>query len=729
MSSASSSGGEAMAKKEKIFHESWYLIANQRLALRASVCIKRQIFRGTQWYVLHDPFSNQYYRLRPNAYEFIARLSKKKTVEEVWYELLEHSPEKAPSQGEIIDLLAQLYHSNLLHYDRAPDSIKLFERYKKRRRSLVKMNIMNIMFARIPLYDPDNLLKFLQPLIRLIIGPAGLALWIVMVVIGIKTAVENWNALQVQTDGLLAPSNLFLLYAGVVFTKIIHELGHAFAVRRFGGEVHAMGVMLMMMTPLPYTDATASWTFRSKWLRIFVGGSGMIFELFVASIAILVWAGTGEGTIHSLAYNMVFTASVTTVLFNINPLLRYDGYYMLSDLIGMPNLQQQATKQLTYVIERWAFGKKDGTPVASSVKETWLLSVFAVASFVYRIVVFSGILLFVSGKLLLVAIIMGIFFTISWAIMPIVKAIKYLTTSPDLTRIRGRAIRVSAGTAIVVFAFLNYIPFPYSFMAPGVLKAVGYVLAVNPTAGRVTSLGLPSGARAKSGDTLAILDNTELRDQRIETEAALREARGEFAKALDRSQADLEPMEKRIAAYSQRLENLDRQLAALTVTAGIDGIWAAPDIDDFPGRWLPRGTALGQLINPERFYFVSVIPQKDISELFSQKVGAARVRLKGQADELISVTEFNTIPMEQNQLPSAALGFLGGGDIAVSQGDSAGIRTTEPFYEVRAVVGKTRDALLLHGRSGKIRFDLGRRPLLWQGWRKVRQLVQKHYKI
>lgn len=718
-----------MSKNEKIFHESWYQIANQRIFLRASVTIKRQLFRGSRWYVLHDPFSNQFYRLRQNVYEFVARLSPKKTVEEIWCELLELMPDKAPGQSEIIDLLAQLYHANLLHYDLAPNSTKLFERYKKRRQKMIKMTLLNVMFARIPLFDPDNLLKFLHPLVRLTISKSGLIVWSIVVGLGIKTVIDNFKALQVQSDGILAPSNLVLLYVAVALVKVIHEIGHAFVVRRFGGEVHAMGIMLMVLTPLPYTDATASWSFRNKWHRILTGAAGMIFELFIASIAVMVWAGTTDGVLHSLAYNMVFTASITTLLFNINPLLRYDGYYMLCDFLGIPNLQQQATQQITYGLERYAFGKKDATSPSSTPLEAWLLSIFGVTSFIYRIIVFTGILLFISNKLLLLAVIMAVFFVFSWAVFPTFKFVKYLTSNPGLSRVRGRAIRNSIAAVAAVFLILNYIPFPYNFKAPGVLKAIGYIITVNSTTGQVIALGKPSGSLVGVNDTLLVLDNTELRDKRKETEAALTEARMEYDKALDRSQADLEPVEKRIRAYTERLQQLDKDIDDLTVRSEIDGVWVAPDVDDFMGRWLPRGTQLGQVINPRGFYFVSVIPQKEISELFSLKIRSAYVKLTGQSDKQLQVKEINTIPMEQNLLPSSALGFMGGGDIAVSPGDSTGTHTMEPFYEVRSVVKNDGNVMLLHGRSGKIRYSLGYKPLLWQGWRKIRQLVQKYYQI
>jgi putative peptide zinc metalloprotease protein len=687
------------------------------------------MYRGLPWFVLHDPFTNQYFRFPPSVYHFITRLTKNKTIEEIWNSLLETMPENAPTQSEIMDLLAQLFHANLLHYDRAPDSAKLFDRYKKRRNKMFKMNILNIMFARIPLYDPDAILKRILPIIKLIFSPAGLVLWLVMIVIGAKTAIDNAAALGAQSDGILATSNLFLLYAAMVLVKIVHEIGHAFAVRRYGGEVHVLGIMFMILTPFPYTDATAAWAFPSKWKRILVSAAGMIFELFIASIAILVWAKTGDGVLHSLAYNMIFIASVSTLIFNLNPLLRYDGYYILSDLFDIPNLQQQGRLQSTYALERYAFGKKDAIAVTATKKEGWFLSIYAITSTIYRFGVFGGILVFISTKMLLLAIIMGAFFIGSWAVYPLYKFIKYLFNSPSLSRVRGRAITVCTVFLIIVAAFLAYVPFPFAFKAAGILKAVDFVLVVNHTSGVVTQSGRPSGTHVLKGDTLLLLDNKELRLEKIQYESALNEAKFEYTKAMKEEQADLEPIEKRIAAYSQKIQRIEQQLDELVVTAQFPGTWVAPDADDFIGRWMPRGTQIGQLIDPKKFYFVSVISQREIGELFSQKPRFAKVRLRGQTFDDIPVSSFTTIPMEQNQLPSRALGFLGGGEIAVSTADSSGRRTTEPFYEVRANIQDASKSLLLHGRSGKIRFSLGYKPLAWQGWRTLRQLIQKHYRV
>ena len=329
-----------MAEPSSTFSESWYRIANQRISLSPGVQVRRQSFRGQRWIVIENPLSNQFYRIRPEAYEFVARLRTDKTVEQVWQECLARFPDTAPGQEAVIQLLSQLYFANLLQYSQATDSSQLFERHRKTRQRDLRSKFLNVMFMRFPLLDPDDFLVKTLPFIGRLISPFGAILWTFVVGIGLKVVLDNFSALKDQTQSVLAPSNLFLLYAGMVLVKTFHEFGHAYFCRKFGGEVHVMGVMLMIFTPVPYMDATSSWGFRSRWRRMLVGAAGMIVELFIAAIAAVVWAYTAPGTVHNLMYNIMFVASVSTLIFNINPLLRYDGYYMLSDFLEIPNLYQ-----------------------------------------------------------------------------------------------------------------------------------------------------------------------------------------------------------------------------------------------------------------------------------------------------------------------------------------------------------------------------------------------------
>lgn len=718
-----------MAETAGTFSESWYRIADQHAALRPHLHIRRQFYRGERWYVIHDPINNQFFRLRAAAYDFISRLHLRRTIEQAWQDCLAANPETAPGQEDALRLLAQLYAANLLYSDLPADSAKLFERYRQRREREIKSRLLNIMFARIPLLDPDSFLKAAMPLIKLLISPVGAVLWLLVIGAGIKVAVDNAAALQEQSQGVLSPDNWFLLYLGFVLVKTVHEFGHAVMCRRFGGEVHTMGIMFMVFTPMPYVDATSSWSFRSRWQRVLVGAGGMIPELFLAACMMFVWANTGAGTLHSLAYNMMFVASVSTLLFNANPLMRFDGYYILSDLIDIPNLYFRANQQLIYLIERFAFGCEKAKSPAHSRREAWWLGVYGVAGHIYRVFVFAVILFFLSSRYLLLGVIMAAVCLIAWLVMPVVKLVQYLATSPRLERNRPRAVAVCVSATAVIVVLLELVPFPNHFRAPGVLQAVEHTIVVNHSPGFIQSLLVPPGSRVQRGQPLLQLRDPELEFELAAGRAQLAESEAQELRALQQQTADLLPIRSRHEVILKHLRRLEEQQAALTVRAPHDGQWVAPEVDRLGGAWFPRGTALGQVINAGSFYFSAIVSEKDASRLFTREIRHAEIRLRGQAGTTLPVTEQKIIPAEHQVLPSPALGWHGGGEVPVALNDPSGVRAAEPFFELRATVAPDAGATILHGRSGKIRFQLPPEPLLHQWVRTLRQLLQKQYGI
>ncbi len=713
----------------RTFSESWYRVANQHISLRPHAQCQRQLYRGQEWVVVRDPFTNRFYRLRPAAYHFIARLRPSRTVQEVWDEVVERTPDEAPGQEEVIQLLAQLYHANLLYYDSPADSAKLFERYRQARQRETTAKALNIMFAHFPLLDPDTFLKRTLPVARLLFSPLGFVVWCAVLVVGLKLGLENFAALRQQSEGILSPRNLPLLYVSLILLKTSHEFGHAYACRRYGGEVHTMGVMLLIFTPLPYMDATSSWSFRSRWRRVLVGSAGMLVELFVAACATVVWARTSPGLVHSLAYNMIFIASVSTLLFNGNPLLRFDGYYILSDLLDIPNLHQQCSRQLTHIIERYAFGCRRSHGAAATRSEAAWLLFYGVLSRVYRIFVFVRILLFVADRFLLAGIIMFVLCVFSWVLTPLGKLLNYLVTSPKLDRTRVRAAVVCAACCAAVFSVFYWIPYPDRFRAPGVIEAGELRDVINEAPGRVSEILLASRTTVTRGTPLVRLTNHELPHQIATMRARRAETEARLLQALDEEPADLEPLRNRLRVIEENLAKLLADESNLVVTAPSDGLWLCPNVEELRGRWLARGTTMGNVLSPDDFTFAAVVTQAEASRLFGEEIEGAEIRLRGKAHLPLTIRATTVIPAEQTVLPSAALGWLGGGDVAVDLDDRTGRRTVEPFFEVRTQVDPVPGLALLHGRSGRIRFELAPRPLLLQWYRRVRQLLQKRYRI
>ncbi len=713
----------------KTFSESWYRVANQRICLRPGVNVRRQNYRGERWIVLENPFSNQYFRLRPTAYEFVSRLRPDQTVETAWQQCLDRFPDDAPSQEAVIQLLSQLYFANLLQYDLAADSAQLFERFKKRQQREIGFRFLNIMFMRFPLLDPDRLLVRLLPVIKKLVSPAGVLLWLIVVGAGLKVVLDNFDAVRAEGHGVLATNNLVLLYFGLIFIKTIHEFGHAAFCRRFGGEVHVMGVMLMIFTPMPYVDATSSWGFRERWKRVLVGAAGMIVELFVAAMAAFVWVKTGPGALHNLAYNMMFVASVSTVIFNVNPLLRFDGYYILSDLIEMPNLNQRAIGQLRHLAESKLFGVKQSEPPARTRREGgWLVS-YGIASGIYRVIVFSGVLLAVADRFLIVGLVMAAVCLISWVTVPVIRFIQYLSASPRLDRVRMRATAVTAGIAGVLIVLLGVIPFPHGFRAPGVLEAAERTHVATETAGRIEAVLAKPGVPVKRGEPLLRLQNRELELELASTRAHFEEVSARLLKAMKEESADMKPLSLLRDSVNARLAKLTQDADRLVLRARHDGIWVAPGIESYRGRWMPRGSDLGLLVNPASFEFAATVMQEDVDGVFGKKAPRAEVRLYGDAAKVLSVLSWRVVPGGQKNLPSPALGWGAGGEVPVGREESEANKAAEPFFEVIGKLEAKDGGALLDGQSGKIRFKLEPEPLLQRWARRLYQLFQKRYQI
>lgn len=718
-----------MALPSPTFSESWHRVAQQRIYLRASVRIRRQRYRGELWFVVENPLTNEFFRLTQPAYALIARLDPGRTVDEVWREQIEKYPDDAPGQGEVLRLLAGLYFANLLQYDQTTNTSDLFERYRKRRQREWRGRLKNIWFSRFPLLDPDSFLNSTMPVMGKLLTRWGGVVWVGVILAAFKVVADNWESLMGQSKGVLAPDNLLLLYLGLVTSKTIHEFGHAYVTKKYEGEVHVMGVMLMVFTLIPYVDASSSLGFRSRGQRLMVGAAGMVFELFFAALMTFFWANTGQGSLHDLAYNMMFTASVSTLLFNLNPLLRFDGYYMLSDILEIPNLAQRSATQLTYLAERWLFGVKSLEGPARSRREAFWLSIYGVGSGIYRVLVSFSILLLIADRFFLLGIAIAAGCAVLWMALPAIRFIRYLATSPKLERHRPRALAVTGMMLLLGLGGLNWLPVPSHFRAPGVVQSREWTQIVNETAGQVVEVVAASKSPVKSGQPLLRLHNSELEFEIRRALASQREIESRIHLAVARRASDIKPLRGLLETATNRLAKLLADQESLVVRARHDGLWVAPELPDTVGRWMPRGTPVGLLVNPVSFQFIATVRQEEAAALFNRRLTGAEIRLNGQAGKVIHSPRWLVVPGGQGVLPSPVLGARAGGEMAVAADDPRGVKTAEPFFEIRAELPSSVALNLLNGRSGTVRFNQDWEPLLPRWIRGLRQLLQKRYQL
>jgi putative peptide zinc metalloprotease protein len=715
--------------RQRVFSESWHLVAARHAVLRPVIEARRQMFRGETWYVLYDPLRHEYFRVTDAGYAFIARLSAQRTIDQVWKACMEENPDNTPVQEEVIQLLAQLNQSNLLETDIPPDTAKLYRARTKMQEKRIRAQLLNFLFLRIPLFNPDPLLKPLSALVRPLCNLWGLGLWFIIALWGIKLLAENASALANHRQGLLAPGNVPWLLLATVGLKALHELAHGLVCRALGGPVHRFGLMLLLLVPLPYVDASSSWAFPGKWRRIAVASAGMMAELAVAAVALWVWSRTGDPAVKSLAFNVLVVATLGTILFNINPLLKFDGYYILSDWLGMPNLQQRAQEHLRYIGEHHLFGVGSAKSAARSLGEALMLTSYGVGALVYRIFLMTAIALTVAEAYFEIGLAIAAMVLITFFIVPLGKFIHYLAFSPRLEEVRGAAVLTVSVVILGLVTFLGAWPWPERFTAPGVIRAPVEQFVYAQASGWIDEVLVPSASPVQAGDVLMRLSNPELDLEIRAVESSVQQREMYYQVAQRQEFSSLEVWQATLRAERQKLALLVADRDNLLVRAPRAGIWFSPEMQHLVGRPLRRGEELGKLIEPGTPRFVTVVSQTEAARIFEQPPLAAEVRLHGRAATAIPATFETIIESGRRGLPSAALGWAGGGEVATSQEDQSGTVAAEAFFEIRLQLDPPQAFVAGSEQRGRARIVTGQSTLAVQMWRTLRQMLQRRLQI
>lgn len=714
---------------EQIFSSSWHIVSGLNVSLLTSVTVQKQHYRGEEWYVLKDNFNNKFFRIKPEAYRFIVKLQTTGTVEEIWEEYLEKYPLITPTQDELVKLLSQLHLNNLLYFKNRAQSEAIFERYSEQKIKLLKNKVVSFLFVKIPIFDPDRVLDIIHPLTKIIFSRFGFLLWLMTVLYAGKIIIDNSEMVSLQAQGVLSPNNMLYLYITLFILKMLHEFGHAMMCKKFGGPVHTIGLMFLVFTPLPYMDASSSWGFRNNFQRVLVGSAGMLVELFLAGIATVIWINTGDGFIHALSFNVMIVGSISSLVFNANPLLKLDAYYMLSDWLEIPNLAKRANQQFLYFFKTKLFKIEHIFPPTHAFIEQFWLNSYAVLSYLYRLLVSLTIMIFVADQIFILGIIVGLMSLYMWLLKPIYALFKYLFTSRELNQTRKRAIVISLFSFTLFVVSFIFIPVSNSIRASGVLYAKGFSSVYAPSEAYLTKVHFSNGEYVEKGALLLTFENENMDLEIKSLETNLDKTLALQLKA-QQDISDLKPLKKRVLLLKNKIENLKKKQKELSVYAETSGVWTSKIIDSLEKSFITNGRYLGDIIPQNGFRFLAVVAQEEAYDLFDKNEFEASLKLKGLEYLTFNIHNVNLIPYKQHILPSAVLGWYGGGDIKVSQEDVSGRKSVEAFFEIRADVDSNNSrSILYHHHSGILYIALEKRSLWFQLTRYMEQLMQRKYQI
>lgn len=713
---------------EALFSPSWYRVAALKPILRSHAKLHRHQYRGQIWYVLQDRSNERFHRFSPAAFSFIGLMDGKRSVQEIWDLSSSRLGDHAPTQPDVVQLLSQLHAADVLQCDIPPDTSELLARYEKQRQRKWQRRLLNFFAWQFPLFDPERFLQQFVPLVRPFFSWWGAVLWCLIVGPALLIGAAHWSDLTSDLiDRVTAPQNLLLLWLLFPMIKALHEFGHAFAVKAFGGEVHEMGIMILVLSPIPYVEASASSAFESKWQRALVGAAGMIVELVLAAMAIYVWVSVEPGTVRTLAYNTILIAGISTVLFNANPLLRFDGYYILADVLEIPNLRQRANTYLGYVCERYLFGRDDAPVPYDSVGErTWFV-IYAVSSFIYRVTVVIAILLYLTDQLFLLGVVFAILTAGTWFVLPLGKGMKYLFTSPRIRRVRGRAVAVSMAVVAGLVAVLALVPAPFRTRAEGVVWIPDEAFVRAEIDGFVERVVAVPGSIVMPGDVLVICDDPAIETDVKVLEAQLREVKARIREQFVDDLVKAKMLEEEQRYIEDRLARARERQSELVIRSQAVGTFVLPKAEDLPGRFVKRGELLAHVVDLKTITVRTIVDQNDI-DLIRHQLHDVQVRLAERLADPMPAVITRLVPAASEELPSPALGSEGGGQVPLDPRDEKGQKAMKRLFQIDLEL-PTQQGILNVGGRVYVRFDHGREALASQWYRQGRQLFLARFNV
>jgi len=703
--------------------EIWPRLAELSPQLRKHIAVHAQVYRGERWYLLHDQLNGQVLRLNGRAYDLVGRLDGKCTLNTI-VSYLTKSESSDLTTIEVVNLIGRLQEMDALSNVLDKATAEQVKKYHENRRGMRLRKMLSPLLIRFPLLNPDSLLERYTPHFSfLFTGITAFIACLIMIVGGVL-ALDNLDLIAREfTSEVLKPANLILLWLLYPVMKLFHEFAHAIAVKYWGGDVHEMGITLLVLTPVPYVDASAASSFKSKRKRVLVSAAGILIELVLASLALMLWLNASDGWLRDCAFGVFTIGAISTVLFNANPLLKFDGYFVLQDLIEIPNLMSRSMQYYAYLVKRYVFKINNQiSPVTAVGERRWLLA-YGLLSSIYRLMVLFFIVTFLSGKYLLLGIALGVWAVIQQLVLPAIRGTKYILRSPEATHQRQRSAKILLGSVAAATLFFAVLPMPSATRAQGVVWVPQQGEIYAHADGFVSEVLVAPGDKVTDGQPLLVLKSPELERTAkvLENELQVLKIKSELMRSIDTAQFAV--IKEDIAATERSLHDQQLQLQKLTVLANTSGTFTPGQDRSLIGNYFAQGDFIAHIVNPDQLVVRVAVPDSASGRLTSG-VKSASVQLAESLGNSIKANVINEVPAADHKLPSAALGVAGGGGIPIASSDTQGLTTIDSVFHLQLGL-PPETAIFGVGERAYVTLRHGAEPLLSRWVRSLKQVFLK----
>ena len=709
----------------------WFRIANLRPRLRDHISVQRQEYRGNIWYVYQDKTTNRFHKFDYSAHQFIGLMDGHRSVQDIQKKLKTANKNQPPTQEDLLQLLGQLHRTDLIQTNMTPDTEEIYQRAEKTTPKPWKSFMRNPISFRLSLFDPEKLLTTTMPMVKPAFNWIGFSLWLFVSITAIILSVSYWGELSGNAiQQALLPKNILLLVIIYPFVKFFHELGHAYAVKNWGGEVHEIGIIFVLLIPIPFVDASGASAFIHKHQRVVVGFIGIMIEIFIASIALFVWLGVEPGLVRTIAYDVMLISGVSTLFFNGNPLLRYDGYYVLSDAIGIPNLATRSNKYTGYLIQKYFLKSQNPiSPVHDDSEKYWLLF-YSPLAFTYRMFILSVIILLVADQAFLVGMILGFWMAYNQLFIPVIKHIKFVLKDPKNDQNRRHAVAVSSAFVTFLATTVFILPFPLVTIAQGVIWLPENAKIYANTNGFIEEVLVNTDSIVSEGNPIAVLHDPLLLTRKKILEAQLQELNAQHKAIWTKDRVQAKIINEKILSLKSSIHKTNTEIESLFIRSPKNGTIVIPDAKDLNGKYLEKGDFIAYIVPDSSITGRVVIQQKDMGLL--DNIKRVDVMLSGDPST-IPATINRIIPNIHNQIPSGALGTNGGGYLTIDPLDKSGLKSLEKIQQIEITLGnensRNTDISQYIGKRMHVRLDHGTSPLVQQWYKSLQQLFLRRFSV
>ena len=686
--------------------------------LRSDLVISPQKYRGTTSYVVKDPIALKYFRLGAYELQVAGLLDGQRTLAELTAALQEQVRDRAADQSTVLRIVMHFAQMSFLQLSGETAhrmfSLLLANRQKQKTQQNFFSLAGAIVYFKISLFDPDLLLLKLEKRIRWLWSRTTGFVLAALVGLALVLVFQHWDRIDARLPDFLTLHNLVWLWVILIGVKVVHEFGHALMCRHYGGEVHDMGAMFIILTPFLFCDATDAWMFHNKWHKIAVNMAGILVELILAAVAVLVWVVTPAGLFNQLAFNAMVVCSVSTVVFNANPLMKFDGYYVLADLLEIPNLRDRAKQQVTGFLTKLVTGRPVAGMTEMSTPRRIIFALYSVASYLYvwyvTIRIFSGIgrklepygLGWLGKASLVFTYAAGLLIPLWFFIKRLIPTLRQTGFHFELP---SRTVKVIGGILVALLLVIFW-PCQLQVTTSCVLDGANRVGIHAPTEGFVRTIPVREGQLVRRGQLLAVVENDELRTRlaNLESQLQLVDLRRQSASALAEASM-VNQLDKEAAALTAVRTTLRQRCDALELTAPVDGVVLTADLNVERGTYLPEGSLFCEILPAGRFNVVIALSEDQGSLVRTNQ--PVELRIYSMPGQPFHGTVTKIFSAASWSLPHPAFAGRFGGEIPTEPDFSGRERSVDTLCLAELQIENV-DNFLRPGMRGRARIFCGR---------------------